>query len=314
MIGPEIPRELLKKKSNSDEIVMSDEEESDIGPQIPQYVLEKKREQVMVGPEMPTDIIQQRKNNAEIVMSDEEESDIGPQIPQHVLEKKREQVMVGPEIPRELLKKKSNSDEIVMSDEEESDIGPQIPQQVLQKKRDTAERQMHEGEIIMSDEESDFGPQYLQQKDDLKQEETAVDPDDYTPELPPDLVEHRRTVQSQPGRRRAPIGPSLPSNLLMQSEPDDDMIGPDLPMNYNPEEEAKHSAIHAIEERARQSREAIEKKKEGSTKVERPEWMLAPPEVDYLKTATSSRSRQFSSKPVGAVDSTEWTETPADKE
>ncbi|KAG1468553.1 hypothetical protein G6F56_003769 [Rhizopus delemar] len=201
-----------------------------------------------------------------------------------------------------------------MSDEEESDIGPQIPQQVLQKKRDTAERQMHEGEIIMSDEESDFGPQYLQQKDDLKQEETAVDPDDYTPELPPDLVEHRRTVQSQPGRRRAPIGPSLPSNLLMQSEPDDDMIGPDLPMNYNPEEEAKHSAIHAIEERARQSREAIEKKKEGSTKVERPEWMLAPPEVDYLKTATSSRSRQFSSKPVGAVDSTEWTETPADKE
>lgn len=34
----------------------------------------------------------------------------------------------------------------------------------------------------------------------------------------------------------------------------------------------------------------------------------------FIPEATSSRSRQFSSKPVGAVDSTEWTETPADKE
>lgn len=65
--------------------------------------------------------------------------------------------------------------------------------------------------------------------------------------------------------------------------------------------------------------------------MERPEWMLAPPEVDYLKsgtvifffilflllilsTANSSRSRQFSNKPIGDIDSSSWTETPADKE
>jgi hypothetical protein len=44
--------------------------------------------------------------------------------------------------------------------------------------------------------------------------------------------------------------------------------------------------------------------------------MLVPPEVDYLKKANSSRSRQFTNKTMTKeqLDNTEWTETPAEKQ
>ncbi|KAI9281548.1 hypothetical protein BY458DRAFT_486940 [Sporodiniella umbellata] len=289
MIGPEIPKSLLKKKNNSDEIVMSDEE-NDIGPKIPKELLNKK------------------SNSDEIVMSDEE-NDIGPKIPQNILEKRK------------------GYKEAVLSDEED-DIGPQIPQTVGPKIPADILRKRHE-EIVMSNDE-DIEP--VRNSEERKTRvsgsqmflEEEANPSDYTPELPPDLIQQRRTVQPQPGRRRAPIGPSMPSEFLAQEEDDeDDVIGPSLPQNYDTEEASKYSTLHDIEERARQSRENLENKKENAGKVERPEWMLAPPDVDYLKNgtkqkepdiSTSSKSRQFSNKPVGAVDSSSWTDTPEEKE
>lgn len=57
-------------------------------------------------------------------------------------------------------------------------------------------------------------------------------------------------------------------------------------------------------------------KEADKNKVERPEWMLVPPEVDYLKKAGSGKSRQFTSKTIAPedLDSSGWTETPADKQ
>lgn len=50
--------------------------------------------------------------------------------------------------------------------------------------------------------------------------------------------------------------------------------------------------------------------------MERPEWMLVPPEVDYLKKAGSGKSRQFTNKTMAPedLDSSGWTETPAEKQ
>lgn len=44
--------------------------------------------------------------------------------------------------------------------------------------------------------------------------------------------------------------------------------------------------------------------------------MLLPPEVDYLKQASSGKSRQFTNKAVSKEDlaNSGWTDTPADKE
>jgi hypothetical protein len=44
--------------------------------------------------------------------------------------------------------------------------------------------------------------------------------------------------------------------------------------------------------------------------------MLVPPEVDYLKKAGSGKSRQFTNKTMAPedLDSTGWTETPAEKQ
>ena len=44
--------------------------------------------------------------------------------------------------------------------------------------------------------------------------------------------------------------------------------------------------------------------------------MLVPPEVDYLKKAGSGKSRQFTNKTMAPedLDSSGWTETPAEKQ
>lgn len=313
MIGPTIPEALLKKKAaNEDEIMisMSDEEDAEaLGPQIPASVLEKKRQndqdigpqmpsaQSVAGPQIPQHILEQKakanKNADEISISfEEEEEDIlGPQIPTPAT--------AGPQIPAHILQQRSskNSNEIVVSEDEEEEkdnsIGPQIPQHILNKKSIAATP--------------------------IVEEEEEVDPNAFAPELPPDLIEQQRKQQPQPttGRRRRPVGPSFPTGPMPPQQDDDDyMVGPALPSNYNPDEVAKYSAIHAIEERARQTQEAMEKKNDNTGKVERPEWMLVPPEVDYLKKANSSKSRQFTNKTMSKeeLDSSEWTMTPAQKQ
>lgn len=163
--------------------------------------------------------------------------------------------MIGPTIPEHLLKKKSIESEIIVSDEEDDrHIGPQIPQDILQKRQQNKAADSHAA----------VGPQIPE--DLVEQTNEQFDKmnntcNDYTPELPPDILEQRQKRQKQPtGRRRQPIGPSLPSEFTTaQEEEEEEVIGPSLPKDYNPEEEAKYSAIQAIEERARLSKEAMEK-------------------------------------------------------
>ncbi|GAA5805905.1 hypothetical protein HPULCUR_011431 [Helicostylum pulchrum] len=299
MIGPAIPEALLKKKQAHDnEIVISfsddEEEETNVaGPQIPSHLLQQNTigpqipSSANIGPQVPAHLLQKKKvNSDEIVMSDEEESapQVGPYIPQHLLEKKKEQESAGPQIPDHILQQKRKNTE-----ETDSNItGPQIPAHLLNK--------VEPVEVV-----------------------AEVDPDDFAPALPPDLLQQRqqKTTTQATGRRRRPVGPTFPSGPMPPPvEEDDYIVGPALPKNYNPEEEAKYSAIQAIEERARESREAMEKKEANKDKVERPDWMLVPPEVDYLKKANSSKSRQFTNKTMTKeqLDSTDWTSTPAQKQ
>lgn len=256
MIGPAIPEALLKKKQNQDEIdiALSDDEQDQVeqqqvaGPQIPPNLLQEKNRQSTstneesIGPQIPQHLLEQKKstrNIDEIAISDqdqdEEEQVAGPQIPQHLLQQKRSTTV--------------NADEIFipdMEEEEEQTAGPQIPQHILDKKKAASTL-----ENYGDDEEED--------------------PDVFAPALPPDLLKQRQKQQSplqqeqekQPsgGRRRRPVGPSFPPTgpMPMPSTDDDDfVVGPALPKNYNPEEEAKYSAIQAIEERARLAKEAME--------------------------------------------------------
>lgn len=239
MIGPSIPSHLSKKNEAEIEISLSDEEEQDFGPQIPSNITQKKNaneiditeEDQSIGPQIPSHLMQKKKNQANSISDNGDHANIGPQIPKHLLEKKntndnQNASNIGPQIPQHLLQKNSNKDEIQISDDEDmNDIGPQIPQQ---------------------------------------EEEN---PDDFAPALPPDLLEQRQKQQQEPqqqpqptGRRRRPVGPTFPVGPIPTAD-DDVVVGPSLPSDYNPEVDAKSSAIQAIEERARQAKEAIEKVK-----------------------------------------------------
>ncbi|KAI8878740.1 hypothetical protein K501DRAFT_258034 [Backusella circina FSU 941] len=261
-----------------------------------------------IGPSLPPSSKAKQPESAEIAISEDDlednstENNIGPQIPLHLLQKKKEQQKeqeedpssIGPVIPAHLLKKRQQEEQ------DPSSIGPVIPPHLLKTK------------------------QQPQEEEEEEEEEEEIDPDAFAPALPPDLIRERAepptSAAPTTGRRRRPVGPTMPTGPLPPQYDDDDdyMVGPALPTNYNPEEDAKYSAIHAIEERARLSREAMEKKESGdsSGKVERPEWMIVPPEVDYLKKADSSRSRTFNSSSLSTLerDSTIWTETPAEKQ
>lgn len=217
----------------------------------------------MIGPAIPEALLKKKQNEAEITISfsDDEGEDLqptaGPQIPTHLLEKKKQNSndteSIGLQIPRHILQQKAptsnaNSDEIAILDEGDEDdevAGPQIPQHILgQKKASLPSKEVEEVE----------------------------NPIDFLPALPPDLLEQRQN-QKQPslpqkqqqqigGRRRRPVGPSFPTGPMPPSNDEDEFIvGPALPKNYNPEEEAKYSAIQAIEERARSTKEAMEQVK-----------------------------------------------------
>ncbi|KAF1797733.1 hypothetical protein V8B55DRAFT_1557293 [Mucor lusitanicus] len=294
MIGPAIPEALLKKKQNQDEIdiALSDDDDDEQDQAVQQQSTNTNEESI--GPQIPQHLLERKKANetsisGQDVVEKEQVVAAGPQIPPHLLQQKRSKTV-------------NATDEIAISDTEEQEqaAGPQIPQHILDKKRAAAP---------------------------VEEEEEEEDPDVFAPALPPDLLEQR---QKQPppepqekqhpgGRRRRPVGPSFPPTGPMptsSTDQDDFIVGPALPKNYNPEEEAKYSAIQAIEERARLAREAMEQKEAGKNKVERPEWMLVPPEVDYLKKAGSGKSRQFTNKTMAPedLDSSGWTETPAEKQ
>jgi hypothetical protein len=233
MIGPAIPEALLKKKQQKNEAEIEihfseeEQEEQTVGPQIPAHILERKRQISVTGPQMPNRLMDQGQSEEDnITTSEEYASSIGPQIPQQ-----RTIQQIGPSIPSHLIQrceKAQNADEIAISDEEDDvPVSPQIPKQ---------------SRSLQVEEEN---------------------PDVYAPALPPDLIQQRQQQQPQAvatgGRRRRPVGPTFPNDPIPSQDEDDDIVGPALPKDYNPEEEAKYSAILAIEERARQSKEALEK-------------------------------------------------------
>ncbi|KAI8384076.1 hypothetical protein BD560DRAFT_420546 [Blakeslea trispora] len=258
----------------------------------------------MIGPAIPEELLKgKRQNQAEIdiALSDDDSDAFGPQLPS-------QNVAVGPTIPTDILAQRRQQ-------EEDSVIGPHFPDREKQQKVNT-------DEIAISDDEDAVAgpvipPHILEKMNKQVEPEEEVNADDFAPALPPDLLVERQQqqVESHGKRRRRPAGPSFPMGPIPSAD-DDDIVGPSLPQNYNPEEESKYSAIQAIEERAKQTREALENKDKKDTKIERPEWMLAPPEVDYLKAAHSGKSRQFSNRNMTEEerDNTSWIETPAEKE
>lgn len=93
-------------------------------------------------------------------------------------------------------------------------IGPFIPEHLLKSKGDDSREDQAQETVdpTAADEEDDIAA--------------------YAPELPPDMLEPK-AAQPQPEstssrRRRAPIGPSLPTGPSHDDE-DDDVIGPVLP-------------------------------------------------------------------------------------
>jgi hypothetical protein len=94
-------------------------------------------------------------------------------------------------------------------------IGPFIPEHLLKNKRE----------------------EHDEQEEEQKQEDPVADPNDedddidaYAPELPPDMLEPAPPAESAPKRRRAPLGPSLPSGPTRRyDDEEDDVIGPVLP-------------------------------------------------------------------------------------
>ncbi|KAI9278699.1 hypothetical protein BDA99DRAFT_531444 [Phascolomyces articulosus] len=235
---------------------------------------------------------------------------IGPDIPKHLLEKKKQQQQEQQSV---IELDEADADEEVVQDvvRDNDSVGPSIPPELLAKRRQERSQVEEEPAAVAATEEGD------------------EDPDAFAPALPPDLLEARKQQKAEKSnndtssssgsgrRRRAPAGPALPSRY--DNDDDEYVVGPSLPTNYNPEQDAVRSAVQDIEERAKRSKEAMEAEKSGATsekKVERPEWMLLPPEVDFLRGADSSRSRGFSSSNLTEKekDRSVWTDTPADKE
>ncbi|KAI8078876.1 uncharacterized protein BX664DRAFT_342934 [Halteromyces radiatus] len=174
-------------------------------------------------------------------------------------------------------------------------IGPSIPEHLLKKKQQ---------EEVLPEEASQL---------DNNNNDDDDDADAFMPELPPDL--------QPPTPKRRTMGPALPppgastTAKSTDNDDDDDIIGPALPSQYDVEQASLSSTIAAIEERAKKSEDVMNKASSGETKVERPEWMLAPPDVDYLANANTGRPRSFNQRTVdaGKRDTSSWTDTPADK-
>jgi hypothetical protein len=200
-------------------------------------------------------------------------------------------------------------------------IGPSIPEHLLKAKRE------HEEKETENTGETEAPPSGSTPQDQEDADDDA-DADAFAPALPPDLLEARQKQKEkqdpQPKRRAGAVGPTLPPGLQRSynqddnEDDDDDVVGPRLPSNYDPEQESKQSAIAAIEARAQQSREAMDKAAQDakSKKVERDEWMLLPPEIDYLRNADSSKSRGFNNRHLSESerDRSIWTDSPAERE
>ncbi|KAI7875397.1 hypothetical protein K492DRAFT_173408 [Lichtheimia hyalospora FSU 10163] len=206
-------------------------------------------------------------------------------------------------------------------------IGPSIPQELLEKKQASSSTNDHSPSTSPQHSPPPTSemagpmlpPDMTAEK---QQEESDDDADAFTPALPPDLLqarqEQKQEQQPQQRRRRAPVGPSLPGQQGPEDQEDDFAIGPVLPSNYDAQRDAVQSTIQEVEERLESDKTAMEEAKRGdkNKKVERGEWMLVPPEIDYLRGADSSRSRGFNQRNLSTAekDRSVWTDTPADRQ
>jgi hypothetical protein len=98
-------------------------------------------------------------------------------------------------------------------------IGPFIPEHLLKSKQEGKSSEEHQPQ----EPEVDHAGSSNGEEDDI---------DAYAPELPPDMLQSKpaqQEVESTSRRRRAPIGPSLPTGPISSHDVEDDIIGPILP-------------------------------------------------------------------------------------
>jgi len=202
--------------------------------------------------------------------------------------------MIGPDIPAYLAQLKSTTPE----EEDAPEAGPSVGPSV--------------GPVIPAHLLSTSTTSSTPQPEEEEEEE-----DDYVPALPPDLLAARSAS--------APIaklqGPALPPHLARrreeESEDDDDDYGPKpLPAGFVVEEK---SAVKQFMEREERRRKLLEEASKPKT-LQRDEWMLVPPSSsDLLSTIDPTKlnkPRQFArtAAPARAVDTSLWTETPAERQ
>ncbi|KAL4254929.1 GPALPP motifs-containing protein 1-like protein [Abortiporus biennis] len=221
--------------------------------------------------------------------------------------------MIGPEIPAHILQTRrsvtpfddNNSDQEQgpSPPEPQTSIGPAIPPQLLNS--------------------STTPPPSKNGTNSKQPEEEEEEEDDYVPALPPDLLAARSGPQPQPqGPKRPVAGPSFPPSIAQHrqkydDDDDDDDYGPQpLPAGVVVEQSDGVREFLEKEERRRKLIEEAAKPKA----LKREEWMLVPPSSSDLLGSIDptklNKPRQFarSAAPQRNVDTTLWTETPAERQ
>ncbi|KAL1924442.1 uncharacterized protein VTP21DRAFT_4096 [Calcarisporiella thermophila] len=206
---------------------------------------------------------------------------------------------IGPQIPEHLLRKSEDSPEEAAQEEEDVGIGPALPPGFLKPSSEN--------------ESKPFGTQDEEQSDEAA----------FCPELPPDLIEERKSKTD-----RKVYGPAVPPPLnedrayiANAAEDDDDIIGPKPPPSEaNLEKDDMETRIAEFEERAARMKQKLErpdKFSEEDSKPKRGEWMTMAPEkkVSGIPVAGQPmRARQFAKTSTEAELSQEWFETPKERE
>ncbi|KAJ3551064.1 hypothetical protein NM688_g4939 [Phlebia brevispora] len=211
-------------------------------------------------------------------------------------------IMIGPETPAHAPAQRSTTP----SDEEDEpgpsiSVGPVIPPEVSRSLKDAPPVQ----KPINGDEE-----------------ESDDDDDDYVPALPPDLAAARASHTEPATSSRRVQGPALPPSLQkryggVDDEDEDEDIGPmPMPGGVSIIESDGVKEFLEKEERRRQQVEEASKPKA----LKREEWMLVPPSSSDLLGSIDptklTKPRQFSrsTAPARNVDTSLWTETPAERQ
>ncbi|EGN92959.1 hypothetical protein SERLA73DRAFT_190333 [Serpula lacrymans var. lacrymans S7.3] len=225
---------------------------------------------------------------------------------------------IGPQIPVHLLNKASSSSSHSSGSDAE-EIGPAIP-----KSLDTSLNNDGDGSFSIGKEVADG--------DKGREQVSDEDEDDYMPALPPDLLASRTAEpSSSTATSKRTVGPSLPpshpsysihrsheQSYTQDSDSDSD-IGPrPLPSTYGSGHSSVGDGVREFIEREERRRKLVEEAKLPK-KLERDEWMLVPPtKGDLLGSLdpTKLKARQFSrsTAPSRNVDSSLWTETPAERQ